>query len=573
MQKPLFLLYASVIACLVLSTACSSEESYRTASAGYDDYDSGSWTDSSEDTDSAAPDAQNAGNTDADESGSSSDCFEVDCPAGFYCEFGVCIPDGSSATTPVAALASDRYLYSLEVEKRRIVRIDAQEFQVDALETGLAPMDMQVMPGGERLMLADASDTVEIITGAGLYEARVIWDTARSLSHVKIAPGGDHVVVYYDWDDPRALDRQPNPGNINQVSILAVGTNDAMGDDDDHLVDLSVGLLPRDVQFSADGAKAVIIGRREVTTVNLLSFEEGVAVPTHTIDIDESAIEFLVNDAASEILLRYDGQPQLDVVDLISGEVTCLQTEGTILDITETGNDQFLVAFTNDEGNHMSQLSFTDAAESCEAQAGTYAIGNARTLAYDPESNRTLAYVADEAVENLWFIDLVTDEQQTIRLEKAVSAVAFSDSGTIVRIAHLKADGTPAWNPTVEDTDVSIDKSYGVSWIDLTTGLQRLTIRDEPFGPFSFAPALLGRVGATYQALSEDSQPRLLVVEHSAGFNESWIDLASETEHMGYILSTDSIYAIQDHPMGRVTFVNAESQELRHVTGYALDLE
>ena len=570
------LLLAGLVSLALMGPGCSSDKA---SSEG----DPGGWTsversadDWDEDSDgSSAPaepgDADNAGGSgNSDES--FDDCFNVDCPAGFYCEFGVCVAEGAAGTA-VAAITADRYLYSLEVEKRRIVRIDAQEFQVDALETGLAPMDMQVLPSGERLVLVDASDTVEVVDGSGIEENRVIWDTARSLSHLKISPTGEHLALYYDWDDPRALDRQSDPGNINQISILAVGDSEFVEDDDDHLVDLSVGLLPRDVQFSADGDRAVVIGRRDVTRVDLLTVEAGVAAPTNTVDIDESAVEFLVNQAATQILLRFDSHFQLHVVDLDDGSVTCLGFAGNITDVLSTGDDNFLVAFNTDAGHQLSTVSFSDAGPTCPADDGDFDIGDADSLTYDASSARVLAYVSDASVENLWFLDLVSGDTETIRLEKAVAAVAFASGGDFVRVSHLKAAGVPAWNPAVEDTDVSIDKSYGVSWIDLNSGLQRLTIRDEPFGPFSFAPHTLSRTGATYQALVEDNQPRMLVVEHSAGFNESWIDFASETLYMGYILATDSIYSIQDHPMGRVTFVDAQTHDLRHVTGYALDLE
>ena len=501
----------------------------------------------------------------------SANCFEGDCPAGFYCEFGVCLPETAGAS-PEAALTSNGNLYFLEKAKRRIMRIDAAEFKVDARETGLAPMDMAVLPEGERLVLVDASDTVEVIDLQASGEERVIWDTARSLSHLKVSPTGEHVALYYDWDDPRALDRQANPGNINQISILAVEATSAMSDDDDHLVDISVGLLPRDVRFSPDGSTAVVIGRRSVTSVDLRTVANGVAAPSHTVDIDETAVEFLVNDAATELLLRFAAHYQLHFVNLQSGEVTCLGFEGDITDITPIGNDELLVAFGGAEGNYLNRVAFSDAAAVCPVVPGEFAIGKAQNIVYDAASERVLAYAASVAVESLWFLDLRAGTEETFRLEKAVAALAFADKGGTVRIAHLKKPGTPQWNPGLEDTDVSIDKSNGVSWINLDTGLSRLTLRNNAFGPYGFVPGGLGETGATFQALTEDSQPRLLVVEHSAGFNESWVDLASETVHMGYIPDTDSIYAIQDHPMGRVTFVDAGTHNLRHVTGYALDL-
>ena len=548
--------------------ACSSEDAAMSAGSAERSEDSWGWN--GEEGDGGGAPAADPSMPDDEGTSSTSDCFSMECPVGFYCESGACVPE-----VPEAGLTSYRYLYFLEKSKRRIMRIDASEFQVDARETGLAPMDMKILPGGERLVLVDASHTVEVIDLEGSVEERIIWDTVRSLSHLKVSPTGEHVALFYDWDDPRALDRQSEPGNINQISILAVGESTTMEDDDEHLVDISVGLLPRDVHFSSDGTKVVVIGRRSVTSVDLRSVEEGVAAPSDTVDIDEAAVEFLVNAAASEVLLRFNADDRLEFVNLQTGDETELCFGGNITDITSIGGDEFLVAFSGPDENYLSRVDFSEAAAGCPVVPGQYSIGEAQTIVYDEASDRALAYTADASVETLWFVDFAQETQQELRLEKAVAALAFADNGGTVRITHLKTAGTPAWNPGFPDyepTDLSIDKSNGVSWIDLATGLQRLTLRNDAFGPYGFAPGTAERAGSTFQALTEDSGPRLLVVEHSARFNESWIDLASETVHMGYIPATDSIYAIQDHPMGRVTFVDARTHSLRHVTGYALDL-
>src|SRR5213078_91577 len=114
-------------------------------------------------------------------------------------------------------------------------------------------------------------------------------------------------------------------------------------------------------------------------------------------------------------------------------------------------------------------------------------------------------------------------------------------------LSQMKAPGTPAWNPAIEDPEVSVDKSYGVSWLDLSTGSHRLAVSNVPFGAFSFVPADTD-LGATFQAVLDPTRPQILRVAHAPGFDDKWIDLAAMPLKMGFLSATDRTYVTQQHP-------------------------
>jgi hypothetical protein len=188
----------------------------------------------------------------------------------------------------------------------------------------------------------------------------------------------------------------------------------------------------------------------------------------------------------------------------------------------------------------------------------------------DPGSSLAIAFEPNLEREKIWRLDLAAGTSRSIQLEKAVQGVAFAGDGEFALVSHLRRSGTPDWTG---DPELAVDRSYGVTWIDLTTDNHRLLVSDVALGSFVMLPARDGRLGATYQAISDVGQPQIVRVAHAPGFDDEWVDLAAAPLELGYLSVSDCVYVTQDHPWGRVTFISADGGELRHVTGFALGSE
>ncbi|OGQ91356.1 MAG: hypothetical protein A2289_11350 [Deltaproteobacteria bacterium RIFOXYA12_FULL_58_15] len=504
-------------------------------------------------------------------------CGGAECPVGFHCEFDQCVID-EPPTPPSSAvrdpLASKRYVFTLDTEARRLVRIDSLTLEVEAFAAGLAPMVVAVVGSRELSVLLDGLDIIEVLDHRTEPPVNAAWSTARSLSHLAVSPTGDHAIAYYDWDDHRAQDRQSEPGNINQISVLSLADGpSALSDDDPRLVNVAVGFLPRDVRFSEDGSRAIVISRDTLTPITLTSMEGGVAEPRSEVAFDGSANEILIDADAHHAVLRYAENPQIDVIDLESGVATCLTANGVVTDMSFTQSGELVVSVTSDVSQTIGVVDIVDAAVVCAPLATEIDIGAVSRLSLDPSAAVALAYEPALEAETIWVVDLQTREVHSVRLEKAVLAVAWVGDGEHAHLSHMKMPGAPAWDPMVEDPEVSVDKSYGVSWLNVLTNAHRLEVSDQPFGPFVFVPALGSSLGVTFQAILDDKKPEVLRVSHRPGFDDRRIALAAEPERMGYLSETRRTYITQSHPWGRITFVDPSGEELRHVTGFALEVE
>jgi len=424
-------------------------------------------------------------------------------------------------------------------------------------------------------VLLDAYNFIDVLDHRTDPPVSASWTTARSLSNLKMSPSGQHAIAFYDWDDPTAHDRQPSPGNINQVSVLylADGATPFSGTDL-RLVSVAVGYLPRDVRFSSDGTSAVVIGLESMTPLALKDLAGGIAVPGPDVPFDNTATKILIDSQATVAIVSYATSPRVDVLALKGGGTSCFTAApNPVTDIELTADGRLVVVYGTGAANQFSAVPVSSAGSSCTPLVAPSSIGQATALAIDPSPGSTLAiaYTPNSAVLAAWIVDLPspgTPKVSALTLEKAVSGVAFAGDGQYALLANIKVDGTPDWNG---DPLLAVAKSYGVTWVDMSRMAHRLVISGTPFGAFAFVPpADNGGEGATFQTIADPVTPEVVRISHRAGFPDLWIDLAAKPLDAGYLSATHWTYVTQSHPWGRVTFIDPTGVDLRHVTGFAL---
>jgi len=471
-------------------------------------------------------------------------------------------------------LASQRYVFALEIAAKRLTRIDSATLEVAAFAAGLAPMDLAVIGSRETSVMLDANNLIEVLDHRQTPATRATFVTARALSHVVAAPDGLHALAYYDWDATDSAKRQREPGNINQITVLALEDQALpMADEDLRAQNVAVGFLPRDIRFASDGHRAVVIGRDSLTPVELLSMVDGIAAPGLVVPLPTEPAEVLLNPDATLAVLRFPMSPELTVLPLDGGPSRCLVAAAMVNDIAWGPNGSLLVV-TAGVTAMLSEVDVAVAVPECGSVPAGVGIGSATRLVVDPQHTWALAYVPELTCETLWRVELANLSVTALLLEKAVQAAAFTGDGGYAFLSHMKAPGEPLWDPAQEDPDASVDKSYGISWLQLDTGAHRLAVSRTPFGQFTFVPAKAdGSDGATFVAVLDPGSPQLLRVAHRPGFDDGAIALAAMPLVMGYLASTERVFVTQEHPWGRVTFVDPAGRELRHVTGYAMEVE
>ena len=127
--------------------------------------------------------------------------------------------------------------------------------------------------------------------------------------------------------------------------------------------------------------------------------------------------------------------------------------------------------------------------------------------------------------------------------------------------------GTPSASSTVDEY---IDRSYGYTLLDLATGFGKLQITPVDPGSFTYAPdgskayvALDGgdAVTATRALQVVTTQTGVVITKQ----------LGSPPSEVGILPGAGEAFTAQRHPLGRVTFVDLTTDNVRTITGFDLN--
>jgi hypothetical protein len=155
---------------------------------------------------------------------------------------------------------------------------------------------------------------------------------------------------------------------------------------------------------------------------------------------------------------------------------------------------------------------------------------------------------------------------QVVRLRKAVRAVAFSPDGRSALLVHSRSPGSP--DDATVDLETRIDRSFGYTLLDVGTRFAKLQLTPAEVGPF----AIVTDGSHAFVLLRDDA--RQIAQAQRASLRSFAIDtltLGSPPSSVGVVSGTQRAFIGQDHPEGRITFVDWTSGALQSVTGFELN--
>lgn len=182
------------------------------------------------------------------------------------------------------------------------------------------------------------------------------------------------------------------------------------------------------------------------------------------------------------------------------------------------------------------------------------------------DGTRALLYTtADPNDERLTIVDLEGDSPpRVVELRKSIRSVTLSDDGRIAMIVHNRLAGDPA-EPGL-DPDLRIDRSYGYSVLELTSGFAKLEITETEVGPFALVPD-----GTALFALFDRGTDGEV---HRIGLTDFLVErlvLGSSPRSIGAIPGSGRVFVGQEHPDGRISFIDWKTLEVESVTGFELN--
>jgi DNA-binding beta-propeller fold protein YncE len=456
--------------------------------------------------------------------------------------------------------SGNRYVYVPLTDLDTVARVDSETLDVESLVVGDRPTVLVTAPGQDlAVVLNTGSDSVSILRTEAGVDRVVTLPTPPHFNRLVVGPLGMFAVSYFVLESP---DTQ-GIGSFQDVSVIRLAENQ------EEVLNVSVGFRPRAVTFAPDESAAYVITEDGVSILDLAGATGGFIAPTVPVSanpfVEGIPDEVVVMPDGSYAFARWQSMSMVRAVNLQTADSTDtpLGAPPTDIDLTAAGDRLVSVIRARSEIVIMDVPGdIGDASALDTLDCTPLNIGSA-VLTEDGEHAIVFTNAVNEKAISV--VELATGNKQTAMLRKGVRTLAIAPDGTIALILHNKIPGDPS---PLDDFETQLDKRYGFSLFNLDTLFAKLQITDADPGAFAFVPDS----SAAYLIVADpDQNLREVLKLNLQNLIVSSYLVGSHPVEIGSVLGTNRIYVSQDHPMGRISFINVGTGELRTVTGFQLN--
>lgn len=531
-----------------------------------------------------------------DAGGGRPECFSSnECPTGWTCsEFGQCVPppppppDSDAGVDPPppppeveyeigAPVSSLRFIYVAMPEQDALAKIDGRTLAVSSLAVGEHPEVVATAPTSDTAVVLDSvNGTATIVRPTVGNDQKLVFATLPHMNQLVIDPTGRYAVAYFDLTKAIAeaggLDFVDQIGSFQDITIISLVLNQ------EQAVDLTVGFRPREVEFDAAGTRAYVVTDDGVSVIDLAqATEDGPSiVPPIPVGgdpfADPQTIEVDVVATGEYAVVRESGQANVRILSLAgptSGQswVIDLPSIPSDLDLAPDGTRAYAVL------RESSKLAVID------VPADGFAPVDTELVDLGGEVVGSLVLSADGATGLLFTNAFAAERISVVRLgqggyplatyplEKTIRHVQLNPAGDKAIIVHARSPGDPQQAGTFGEF---INRSFGYSVFDVAQGFAKLQITPVDPGMMAF-PASARRAyivldgGNTAGAVAE-----LQTIELDTGVVRT-SQLGSPPDSVGILPGAGTAFVAQRHPLGRVSFFDIATGDVRTITGFDLN--
>jgi hypothetical protein len=464
-----------------------------------------------------------------------------------------------------------RFVYAASRKRDNVAVIDSTGLAIRTVPVGDGPGYLATVPGQD----------IALVVNSGTHDVNILRTDAAgatAVSRVPVVPAanritvgrqGQHAVAWYDSAAPGAS--APGAGGgFQEVTVIRLTPGG------EKAFDLTVGFRPSDVVFSDDGSGAYVVTE---DGISILRFGEisGPAVAPFARFPDAgptapAARDVSVTPDGRYAIARREGATQVMLLDLgapgaAAGPVTSLNLGSPVTDLDLTPGGRFALAVLRDQNTYVRLAipgSFTGTPAPERRVLTGETIGSATI---SPDGNTAVLYTtaATPAIERLVLVklDAPTAPPLPVTLKKGVRAVAIAPDSKTAVVLHTKDPGYG--NEPGIDVETQIDRAYGYTIVNLQSGFAKLQITADEVSALTLTPD--GSRGFVMVR-----GPRLVQRIALASFIVDEFPLGSPPLALA-VLGQDvkRVFVSQEHPEGRISFINWETGVVESVTGFELN--
>jgi hypothetical protein len=481
--------------------------------------------------------------------------------------------------------ASDRFVYAANPDMGTVSIIDATSQAIQTVETGDHPTFLRTLAGtDDAIVLNVGSDQATILRSPATGVALAQIDVVHGANAIAVAPDGKHAVVYFQTVSGSTA--APTGSVLQDVTVI---TLDPGLDPRKAGIGMTVGFRPRAVSFAKDSSQAYVVTDDGISVLDFASIEKsgtGIArLVSLGSDVDQTSLDVSVTPDGKYALAREPAKSAIRLVKLSDGSTRVLDlamfdtkggddTDGGVAknptadvsDLELAPDGTFAMAALRDQSIAL-RIPVPDAFEKSEKVKAFPIKGEiVGTISIAPQSDAALIYTTAVDVERITRVSLSDGKYKVVALRKTIKAVTIAPDGQTALIIHKKADGDP--NQAGLDPETQINRSFGYSVLRIPTGDVKLEVT--PVEPTAFTMVPDGSF--LFLLLRDDGNAvREVQKVEAKSFLITTIALGSPPISIGAVPKSQRVFVNQDHPDGRITFIDWMTNDTRTVTGFELN--
>lgn len=445
-----------------------------------------------------------------------------------------------------APVATGNFVWIANPKSGRVAYVDAKTLQVKTVEAGNAPTYLASVPG----QAVDTTIVINVLSN----DATLLRATATGIESktFPVAPKTNSMAFSSDgqfaiaWTDSRKVPGAPKTEGFQDLTVLDLVNGKSTV--------LAVGYRPVAVGFAAGSPRAHAVTQDGVAIIALDGdprLTKNVAI-SDTPNEDPGSRDVAVTPNGQIALIRRDDSAVVTAVNLDTGTRTAVTLPGPVtdLDLVEKGDRAIAVVRSTSQaavlpipGIVAAPTAFTTVTATGET------IGS---VSLSPGGAKGLLYTNASEAERVTVLDLGIDPPalRTVRLYSPVLAVFSAPDAAHALVLHDKVVGTPGAFSLVPVANALPAKIVALkakpAAVAITNDRAIVSERDDA-----------GKVFGAYLA----RLPQLQVERYG---------LASPPIAVGVVPSAKRAFIAQQHPDGRLTFVDLDTGTARTLTGFEL---
>jgi hypothetical protein len=465
----------------------------------------------------------------------------------------------------LAPVVTGRLIWSANPESGRVALVDGVTHEVSTVAAGLSPTYLAAIGGdgpNRAIVLNTGSSDATLFRqapGAALTQLQI--PTHQRATAWAMSSAGRWAIA---WSDAAQLGTLDPTEGLQDVTVIDLGVEPPRP------ARFSVGYRPVQVMIDASESRAYAVTRDGISVIELADTPR-VLDDVILVSPEEELAGTLGDPVLTDVpltpdgrfaLIRFAGAPRLKIVDLANGDSQVLELPGEVSDVDITGDGRRAVAVVRSTGQvavfdleaalaDPTALSLRSFPGETIGSTALPIAGSAALFFTNASDSDRLAILDTDATDAA-----APGAQRVVSLKAPINAVFASPDGShAIALLEPEEDGESAGAFSVVPVAASLPAKiqgtdappFRVTLTDTPGGLRGLvTVRDDPSGIFG-----------TYLV----RMPSLQVDR---------IPLSSPPIAAGVLAEDGVAFVAQQHPEGRITFIDLETGEAETLTGFEL---